>query len=51
MATDAHNVAYRPPVLSEAFKKISEISSAEVATALFIDNPKTISKCKFIEAA
>lgn len=50
VASDAHNSAYRPPVLSNAFSKVSELSSLEVANNLFQENPKTIAQTKFIEA-
>ena len=50
VASDAHNSAYRPPVLSNAYSKVSELSSIEVANSLFTENPKTIAQPKFIGA-
>ena len=40
IATDAHNLTTRPPVLSEARETIAREFSSEVATALSESNPR-----------
>lgn len=42
VATDAHNVAKRPPVVREARRVIEEAAGARIAQALFVDNPAAI---------
>lgn len=42
LATDAHNLKYRPPVLSEGYNAAKELAGEEVANALVYDNPATI---------
>jgi protein-tyrosine phosphatase len=42
IATDAHDLTHRPPILSEAREEVKELSSAEVAQALVEDNPRAI---------
>ncbi len=39
VASDAHNTTSRPPQLRQAFDKVAERRGAEVAQALFHDNP------------
>ncbi len=47
MASDAHNIEYRPPKLADAYAKVAELTSLENAKKLFIDTPKKISSSKF----
>jgi protein-tyrosine phosphatase len=42
IASDAHDPARRPPVLSEAHKAVTELAGAEVADALLVQNPAAI---------
>jgi protein-tyrosine phosphatase len=42
IASDAHDPARRRPVLSEARKAVTELAGAEVADALFVQNPAAI---------
>ncbi len=42
IASDAHDPAHRPPVLSEARKVVTELAGAEVADALLVGNPAAI---------
>jgi protein-tyrosine phosphatase len=42
VASDAHDVANRPPVLSGARRRISELADDAVAQALVLDNPAAI---------
>ena len=42
IASDAHDPARRPPVLSEARKVATELAGAEVADALLVQNPAAI---------
>jgi protein-tyrosine phosphatase len=42
IASDAHDPARRPPVLSEARKVVTELAGAEVADALLVQNPAAI---------
>ena len=42
IASDAHDPARRPPVLSEARKAVTELAGAEVADALLVQNPAAI---------
>ncbi|MGB8541056.1 MAG: CpsB/CapC family capsule biosynthesis tyrosine phosphatase [Candidatus Acidiferrales bacterium] len=39
LASDAHNVTTRPPILSEAFTYLRKAHGEEVARALLVDNP------------
>jgi protein-tyrosine phosphatase len=39
VATDAHDLKLRPPVLSEARKAVSSLAGPKVAEALFVNNP------------
>ncbi len=39
IASDAHDLKHRPPLLKEAFGFVSKEYSAELAQALFVDNP------------
>jgi protein-tyrosine phosphatase len=47
LATDAHNLDYRPPKLSASFKEVSELTSTTTAKRLFIENPALIAATKF----
>lgn len=42
IATDAHNLRHRPPLLTEAFHAVQGSYGAQVATALMIDTPAAI---------
>ena len=42
IASDAHDPARRPPVLSEARRVVTELAGAEVADALLVGNPAAI---------
>ena len=42
LATDAHNIKHRPPVLSEGFEAAKKIIGEESARALVVDNPRVI---------
>lgn len=42
IATDAHNVDSRPPILSEACKAVEKDYGWEIARALFEENPRAI---------
>ena len=42
IASDAHDPARRPPVLSEARKVVTKLAGAEVADALLVQNPAAI---------
>jgi protein-tyrosine phosphatase len=48
VATDAHDVNRRPPILSEARRKISADYGREIADALVDDNPRAIVQGKTI---
>jgi protein-tyrosine phosphatase len=41
-ASDAHNVTSRPLRLTEAREKVADREGAEVAQALFVDNPRAV---------
>lgn len=49
MASDAHNIDYRPPRLTESFEAVKQLTSLETAQQLFIDTPKKIAACHFME--
>lgn len=42
VATDAHDPVRRPPVLSKAFDRVSELVGQDSAKLLFVENPRTI---------
>ena len=42
VATDAHDLKFRPPVLSEARKVVASLAGPKVAEVLFVDNPSAI---------
>jgi protein-tyrosine phosphatase len=42
IATDAHDVNLRPPVLSEARERVTELASASMAEALVMRNPAAV---------
>jgi protein-tyrosine phosphatase len=42
VATDAHDLELRPPILSEARKRVAELASEEVAEALVTTNPSAV---------
>lgn len=42
VATDAHDLALRPPVLSEARRRIAELSDPATAEALVVRNPSAV---------
>ncbi|MBO1923327.1 tyrosine-protein phosphatase [Thiomicrorhabdus sp. 6S3-12] len=47
MASDAHNIRYRPPVFSEAIKYAKTLVGNEGVEKLLYSNPKKISREKF----
>lgn len=47
IATDAHNVDYRPPKLSDCFNMVTELTNKQKAIDLFFNTPKNISRSKF----
>ena len=50
IATDAHSVDQRPPVLSDAVKAASGIIGQAAALRLVLDNPQAIIEGKQIDA-
>ena len=42
VATDAHDLTLRPPVLSEARERVAELAGDEMAEALFTQNPGAV---------
>lgn len=42
VATDAHDLELRPPLLSEARKAVSSLAGPKVAEALFVNNPSAV---------
>ncbi|MFY8349593.1 tyrosine-protein phosphatase [Pseudoalteromonas sp. SSM20] len=48
VASDAHNLKRRPPILSKAFKEVCDKYTAEYAENLFINTPKLLTKNLFI---
>lgn len=47
IATDAHNIDYRPPLLQEGLKQAIEIMGEIAATKLVLENPQKIAESKF----
>ena len=41
-ATDAHDLSYRPPVLSACYQKVSELKGRKTADLLLIQNPRAV---------
>ncbi len=42
LATDAHDLKHRPPILSEAREVVEDMSGTDVARALVDDNPRAV---------
>lgn len=42
IASDAHDPARRPPVMSEAYKAVTGLAGGEIADVLFVQNPAAI---------
>jgi len=42
VATDAHDLNLRPPILSEARARVEELAGAAVAEGLFVHNPGAV---------
>ena len=42
VATDAHDLALRPPILSEARTRVAVLAGADMAEALFDHNPAAV---------
>jgi protein-tyrosine phosphatase len=42
IATDAHDLEHRPPVLSDAARTVADIVGAEAATSFVQDNPRAV---------
>lgn len=49
VASDAHNIKRRPPILSKAYKLVASEFGEKTATSLFIENPRAITKSLFNE--
>lgn len=47
LASDAHNIKYRPPILSDSFEYVANEISIDKAEQLFALNPAEIAKSKF----
>ena len=47
VASDAHSVKRRPPILSQARKAVAQLIGEEQATMLFITNPLQLTECLF----
>ena len=47
VASDAHSVKRRPPILSQARKTVAQLIGEEQATMLFITNPLQLTECLF----
>ena len=42
IATDAHNLSRRPPVLSKAFRETADQFGKDEADRLFLHNPRAV---------
>lgn len=42
VASDAHDLSYRPPILGQAFAEVSRRFGEETARALFVENPRAV---------
>lgn len=42
VASDAHDIQHRPPILSAAYERVSNLTDKERARLLFVDNPAAI---------
>ncbi|MDX1727340.1 MAG: CpsB/CapC family capsule biosynthesis tyrosine phosphatase [Pseudoalteromonas tetraodonis] len=47
VASDAHSVKRRPPILSQARKTVAQLLGEEQATTLFVTNPLQLTECLF----
>ena len=47
VASDAHSVKRRPPILSQARKTVAQLIGEEQATALFVTNPLQLTESLF----
>ena len=47
VASDAHSVKRRPPILSQARKTVAQLIGEEQATTLFVTNPQQLTECLF----
>ncbi|PHS12310.1 MAG: capsule biosynthesis protein CapC [Kangiella sp.] len=47
VATDAHNVKHRPPILSDARRRVVKLLGESIAQDLFYNNPNKISRMLF----
>lgn len=47
LASDAHNLQHRPPDLSEAYQRASELIGQDQAIKLVVDNPRAIVASQF----
>lgn len=47
VASDAHSVKRRPPILSHAKNTVAQLIGEEQATALFVTNPLQLTECLF----
>ena len=48
VASDAHNLLKRPPILSSAFTKVAQLCDEKTAEDLFITNPFNITQSLFV---
>lgn len=48
IASDAHDVKFRPPILSDCYKTITRICGTEVADKIMLSNPRKILSGNFI---
>ncbi len=49
VASDAHDIEHRPPLLADAFAYIADRYGADRATALFADNPRATLTGSYLE--
>ncbi|CAM4243254.1 tyrosine-protein phosphatase [Pseudoalteromonas ostreae] len=47
VASDAHSVKRRPPILRQAKNTVTQLIGEEQATALFVTNPQQLTECLF----
>jgi protein-tyrosine phosphatase len=50
LASDSHDVRYRPPVLTQAVRETAAVVGEEVARAMVLDNPRRILEGRELEA-
>jgi len=50
VATDAHGVASRPPLLQDAFQRVAELAGADAAVVLCCHNPASVANGEVVKA-